>query len=225
MLLASQGQLGAAIDALRHATKLLEALSAEEPGNAQIRGFLADSYQFLGSDLKASGDLPNGLEHLQRARAIYQALSQADSQDAWLPYRLGYADISISELLLRNGNVEQGLGTLRESLSIFQRLVESHPENNDNREGLSDSYAGFGAEYRHRAVQPNSSKSKRLEEWRAARTNYEKSLDVLVYLRDHGALKTEERQKMIDVKQNIAICDAAINGDQGIEKVRNRANR
>jgi hypothetical protein len=67
---------------------------------------------------------------------------------------------------------------LRESLSIFQRLVEAHPDNNDNREGLSDSYAGFGAEFRHRAVQPNSSKWKRLEDWRDARINYEKSLDV-----------------------------------------------
>ncbi len=225
MLLASQGQLGAAIDALHQATKLLEALSAEEPGNAQIRGFLADSYQLLGSDFKESGDLPDGLEHLQRARAIYQALSQADPQDAWLPYRLGYADISISELLVRNGNVERGLEKARESLSIFQRLVEAHPDNNDNREGLSDSYAVFGAEYQHRAVQSNSSKRKRLEDWRAARTSYEKSLDVLVYLEDQGALKTEERQKMINIKQNIAVCDAAINGNQGIEKVRNRANR
>ncbi len=225
MLLGSQGQLGAAIDALRQATRLLETLSTEEPGNAQIRGFLADSYQFLGSDLKASGDLPHGLEQLKRARAIYQALSQADPQDAWLPYRLGYADISISELLLRNGNVERGLGTLRESLSIFQRLVDAHPDNRDNREGLSDSYAAFGAEYRHRAVQLDSSKSKRLEDWRAARANYEKSLDVLVYLRDQGALKTEERQKMIDIRQSIAVCDAAIGRDQAIEKVRHGSHR
>ena len=79
-----------------------------------------------------------------------------------LPYRLGYADMSISELLLRNGNVERSLAILRESLSIFQRLVETHPDNNDNHEGLSDSYAAYGAEYRHRAVQLNSSKSKRL---------------------------------------------------------------
>jgi hypothetical protein len=30
---------------------------------------------------------------------------------------------------------------------------------------------------------------------------------------------------MIDIQQNNAVCDAAINGTQGIEKVRNRANR
>jgi hypothetical protein len=75
------------------------------------------------------------------------------------------------------------------------------------------------------AARPNSSKSKRLEDWRAARTNYEKSLDVLVGLRDRGALSAESTQKMTDIKQDIAICDAAIIGHQGIEKVRNGAHR
>jgi eukaryotic-like serine/threonine-protein kinase len=225
MVLASQSQLGAAIDALRQATKLLGDLSAEDPTNAAIRGFLADSYQFLGADLKDSGDLPHGLEHLRKARAIYQALSQADPQDAWLPYRLGYADISISDVLFKNGNAEEGSGILREALSIFQRLVQIHPDNSDNREGLSDSYAGFGAEYRRMAAQPNSSKSKRLEDWRAAQSDYEKSLDVLIGLRDRGALSAEYRQKMTDIQRDIAVCDAAINGNQGIGKVRNRASR
>jgi tetratricopeptide (TPR) repeat protein len=225
MVLASQGQLGGAIDALGQATKLLEDLSAKDPTNAAVRGFLADSYQFLGADLKDSGDLPDGLQYLRKARAIYQTLSQADPQDAWLPYRFGYVNISISEILFKNGNAEKGLGTLRESLSIFQRLVEIHPDNGDNREGLSDSYAGFGAEYRRMAAQPNSSKSNRLEDWQAARTNYQKSLDVLMGLQDRGALSAEYTQKMTDIKQDIAVCDAAINGPQGIGKVRNRASR
>jgi hypothetical protein len=114
---------------------------------------------------------------------------------------------------------------LRQALSIFQRLVQIHPDNSDNREGLSDSYAGFGAEYRRMAAQPNSSKSKRLEDWRAAQSDYEKSLDVLIGLRDRGALSAEYRQKMTDIQRDIAVCDAAINGNQGIGKVRNRASR
>jgi non-specific serine/threonine protein kinase/serine/threonine-protein kinase len=210
MVLVSQHQLGAAIDAQRQATKLLEDLSAEDPTNAAIRGFLADSWQFLGADLKDSGDLQRGLEHLRKARAIYQALSQADPRDAWLPYRLGYADISISDVLSNHGNAKEGVRILRESLSIFQRLVQIHPDNSNNGEGLSDSYAGFGAVYRRMAGEPNLSKSKRLEDWRAARTNYEKSLDVLVGLRDRSTLSTEYRQKMTDLQQDIAVCDAAI---------------
>ena len=104
---------------------------------------------------------------------------------------------------------------MRESLSIFQRLVEIHPDNSDNREGLSDSYAGFGAEYRRMAAQPNSSKSERLKDWQTARTNYEKSLDVLMDLRDRRALSAEDRQRMIDIKQDIAVCEAVILGHQG----------
>jgi hypothetical protein len=90
--------------------------------------------------------------------------------------------------------------------------VDIHPDNGDNREGLSDSYAALGAQHRRMAAQPNSSKSKQLEDWRAARTNYERSLDVLVGLRDRSTLSTEYRQKMIDIKQDIAVCDAAISG-------------
>jgi hypothetical protein len=114
---------------------------------------------------------------------------------------------------------------LRESLSIFQRLVDIHPDNGDNREGLSDSYAALGAQYRSMAAQPNSWKSKRLEDWRAARTNYEKSLDVLTSLRDQSALSAEYRQKMTDIQRDIAVCDAAIIGHPGIDTVRNGSNR
>jgi tetratricopeptide (TPR) repeat protein len=113
MVLASQGQLGSAIDELHRATKLLEDLAAENPTNAAIRGFLADSYLFLGGDLKDSDDLPHGLEYLRKARTIYQTLSQADPQDAWLPYRLGYADQGISELLFKKGNAKEAFETLR----------------------------------------------------------------------------------------------------------------
>ena len=87
----------------------------------------------------------------------FQILARGKRQIMWIN-----SDMSISELLLGNGNVERSLAILRESLSIFQRLVETHPDNNDNHEGLSASYAAYGAEYRHRAVQLNSSKSKRL---------------------------------------------------------------
>ena len=225
MVLASQGQLGSAIDALRQGAKLLEDLSAENPTNAPIRGFLADSYQFLGADLKDRGDLQHGLEYLRKARAIYQALSQADPQDAWLPYRLGYADQGISEVLFKKGNAKGGFETLRESLAIFQKLVQIHPENSDNREGLADAYAGFGAEYRRMAAQTNSSKSEQLEDWRAARTNYAKGLDVLIGMRDRGGLSAEYTQKMSEIGKDVADCDAAIIGHQGSGKRGHRASR
>jgi hypothetical protein len=58
-----------------------------------------------------------------------------------------------------------------------------------------------GAEYRHRAVQHNSSKSKRIGDWQAARTNYEKSLDVLVGLRDRvRSARRKDRKSSISSK-------------------------
>ena len=225
MVLASQGQLGSAIDELHQATKLLEDLAAENPTNAAIRGLLADSYQFLGADLNDSDDLPHGLEYLRKARAIYQTLLQADPQDAWLPYRLGYADQGFSEVLFKKGNAKEGFEILRESLAIFQKLVQVHPENSDNREGLADSYTRFGAEYRRMTAQPNSSKSERLADWRAARTNYKKSLDVLVGMRDRGELSAEYTQKISDIEKDVADCDAAIIGHHGNGKGEQHVSR
>jgi len=114
---------------------------------------------------------------------------------------------------------------LRQSLAIFQKLVQTHPENSDNREGLADSYAGFGAEYRRMAAQPNSSKSERLEDWRAARTNYEKSLDVLIGMRDRGGLSAEYTQKMSAIRKDVADCDAAIIGHHGSGREVHRVSR
>jgi hypothetical protein len=100
-----------------------------------------------------------------------------------------------------------------------------HPDNNDNRDGLSDSYAALGAQYRRMSAKSNSSKSKQRDYWRAARTNYEKSLDVLAGLRDQSALSAEERQKMAAIQRDITVCDAAIMGHQGSGKVIVRNSR
>jgi tetratricopeptide (TPR) repeat protein len=214
-VLMRQGQLGAAIDAQRKATTLLEGLSVADPNNATIRSFLADSYQFLGADLKDNGDLKSGLQYLHKAQTIYQTLSKADASNVYLPYHLGYTDISIGDGLIRGGNLTGGMQSLHEALALFQRLVEAHPENSDDREGLASAYSTLGAAYQRVAGNPHVPKLTQLENWRKARTSYQESLEALKELQTRGAHDTEEDRGLTDIKQKIAACDEAIAGLRG----------
>jgi eukaryotic-like serine/threonine-protein kinase len=211
-VLALQGQLANAIDVQRRATELLEDLSAADPMNATIRMFLADSHQFLGSDLENNGDLDHGLQHLRKAMQIYQILSTADPSNTLPSYRMGYTQMAIGELLVRNGHSAEGLQNSLASLATFRKLLETHPDNSNNREGLSDAYSTLGAAYQKMAMNPSSLRSGRLQDWQKARANYQKSLNVLVNLQARNALGALKSNAIAEIEQKLAACDAAISG-------------
>jgi non-specific serine/threonine protein kinase/serine/threonine-protein kinase len=143
-VLETQKKFGPAIQAHQQAALLLEGLSAADPNNATIRGYLADSYQFLGSDWKENGDLNDGLRYLRRALEIYAALASADPANVLISYRLGYTEMAIGEALLKQGDYSHGRQSLSDSSALFQRLVAAHPENGFSRRGLADATAALG---------------------------------------------------------------------------------
>jgi tetratricopeptide (TPR) repeat protein len=135
---AAGGQFDSAIEAEQKSTALIEELYAADRTNATLQGFLADSYQFVGSDLTGKGNLQKGMQNLLRARQIYESQSEADPVNALVRYRIGYTDISIGDGLLKEKRYAEGIRSFREALFIFQQLSENNLANNDDRRGLAD---------------------------------------------------------------------------------------
>jgi serine/threonine protein kinase len=209
-VLAWQKQFGSAVEAQKQATLLLEALSLSNPANATLRGFLGDSYQFLGSDLNDNGDLDHGLQYLRRAENIYQALRSADPSNALIAYRLAYTEINIGEIMLTQRRSSGAVQILKTALTRFQALMEGHPENGLNYQGLADAYAELGKAYEQFASNPGSPSQAKLRDWTEARTSYQKSQAVLVQAHDKGVLETDKSGYFARLSQDIATCDVRI---------------
>ncbi len=217
---AGEGQFASAIEAQQKSTALIEELYAADHTNATLQSYLADSYQFVGSDLVGKGNLQKGMQNLGRARQIYESLSQADPSNALVRYRIGYTDIALGDGLLKEKHFAEGIQSYREALLIFQQLAESNSASNDNRRGVSDAYFGIGTAYETLATTYRLSPSVRLQDWQIARTNYQKSLDILNDIGYRGASAQPDSPEAIKLKQNIAACDDALAGLRGNETTR-----
>jgi tetratricopeptide (TPR) repeat protein len=207
---AADGQFDSAIEAEQKSTALIEELYAADRTNATLQGFLADSYQFVGSDLIGKGNLQKGMQNLLRARQIYESLSEADPANALVSYQIGYTDIAIGDGLLKQKRYTEGIRSFREALFIFQRLTENNLANNDNRQGLADAYSNIGTAYEMLATSTRLPASFRLQYWQAARTNYQKGVEILNDLKHRSAPLQQYSPEVTKLKQNIATCDEAL---------------
>lgn len=214
---ADRGQFDSAIEAQQKSTALIEELYAADHTNATLQGFLADSYQFAGSDLVGKGNLQKGMQSLRRARQIYQSLSEADPSNALVRYRIGYTDLAVGDGLLKQKQYAEGMHSFHEALSIFQQLTENNPANNDDRRGVADAYSNIGTAYEVLAKTNRLSPSTRLQDWQTARTNYQKSIEILNDLKNHSAPLQQDSPDALKLRQNIAACDEALAKLHGIE--------
>jgi non-specific serine/threonine protein kinase/serine/threonine-protein kinase len=213
---AGQGQFDSAIEAQQKSTALIEELYATDHTNATLQGFLADSYQFVGSDLIGKGSLQKGMQNLRRARQIYQSLSEVDPSNALVRYRIGYTDLAVGDGLLKQKQYTEGMRSFREALIIFQQLTENNPANNDDRRGVADAYSNIGTAYEALAKTNRLSPSGRLQDWQTARTNYEKSIEILNNLKYRSAPLQQDNPEATKLRQNIASCDKAIARLRGV---------
>lgn len=211
-----QGQFDAAIEAQQESTALIEELYAADHTNATLRGFLADSYQFAGSDLIGKGNLQKGMQNLRVSRQIYQSLSEVDPSNALVRYRIGYTDLALGDGLLKQKRYPEGVRSFHEALVIFLQLTENNPANNDDRRGVADAYSYIGTAYETLAVANHLSPPMRLEDWQTARANYQKSLAIFRDLKNRGAPLQQDSPELTKLKQNIATCDEALTGLRGI---------
>jgi non-specific serine/threonine protein kinase/serine/threonine-protein kinase len=213
---ADQRQFDSAIEAQQKSTALIEELYATDHTNATLKGFLADSYQFVGSDLIGKGNLQKGMRNLRRARHIYQSLSEVDPSNALVRYRIGYTDLAVGDGLLKQKQYAEGMNSFHEALIIFQQLTENNPANNDDRRGVADAYSNIGTAYEAIAKTNRLSPSGRLQDWQAARTNYQKSIKILNDLKYRGAQLQQDSPEATKLRQNIASCDEAIARLRGV---------
>jgi tetratricopeptide (TPR) repeat protein len=160
--------------------------------------------------LKDNGNSEEGLQYLRRAEDIYKTSWKADPDNVLVPYRLAYTNISIGQILLKQGHSSQALQNLERSVVLLQALVKAHPDNGFDNQGLADAYAELGKAYKQFASNPTTLTKDKLQNWERARANYQKCQAVLVNAQSRGITGERKNLDFTNAAEEIAACDAAI---------------
>ncbi len=185
--------------------EILKTLAAKDPTNATNREFLDEAYYWVGFYLHRAGNFPQALVNYRRALSGFQSLSAADPKEVRTKQYVATCQKNIGSIVVANGDVAQGLRNIQEALSIFQTL--RGPE---IAEHIADAYGSIGFAYMRLARRPGLPQSAKLQNWKLARSAYQKSSDAWLDLERSGVLTAFSATEPDRINKELAECNAAI---------------
>jgi non-specific serine/threonine protein kinase/serine/threonine-protein kinase len=145
------GDRRGSVEARRREAALFSEVAAAKPGDRKARRNLALAYQYLGSLLTSSGsealateDLPGGLEALQKARPIQEALCAEDAGNATYKKDLSSTYVELGHVLGKMERNEQAAENFRSALAIREALAAADPNDITVRTLLSGAQMRLG---------------------------------------------------------------------------------
>lgn len=214
-VLKAQGQLGPATDAGGKSLALLGALSHEDPNNATLRQYLAGSYTLLGQCFELQSLLDQAINNYTGARKIYEAQVAADPTDALSSRLVGYIDMQIAGVLVKQGKAAQGLDLLQRALVRFQEIASKAPTSNYISYNFGNVYSEMASAHVALASDNRLPVATRRTHWTQARDLYQKSLTIWLDLRQRGKLGGDEVGEPERLPGEIAKCTQALGRLQG----------
>ena len=199
-----------AIPVEQRTVALMQELSERNQDNAALQFSLGQAYETLGQTLEKTGALAEALQAQRQAFAIFQNMAVADPANELSRRFLGFSYAEVGRLLVKRSDVTGGLEKLRKALTIFTALPLEEQNNNFALSGLAGTYSGMGLAHAALAAAKGASVGQRLEHWHEARSWYQKSLDIWLEMRSHGALARVDADKPQEMAGGIAQCDTAI---------------
>jgi serine/threonine protein kinase/tetratricopeptide (TPR) repeat protein len=204
------GDIRGALQVEGEALRIVDEMSRADPTNATLREYLGEAHNFLGTLLARHGDQARALESHRRAHAIFKELLSADPTNILAKTNFGFSDESIGEILVARGDTVSGLQAIREGLTAFEAMAAGGADNRYIRSGLAQCYFGLGMANAALAANARLSSAEKIKLWREARSWAQKSLNIWVEKRNHGAMESVEREMPKRVAREIAECDTAL---------------
>jgi len=133
-------------------------------------------------------------------------LASADPSNRMATANVGFGDLSLGEILLRQGKIAQAMPPIREAVATFHGAGVS--KDLWDATGLSMSYSELGLAYVARAESAVSPLEK-MGYWRVARSWYEQALDIWREKPNPTiALDAFGHDQVSQINQQLAKCDA-----------------
>ena len=141
---ANLGDSTGAIASYRKALAIRQKLGAANPADRELKRDILRNYGKLGESLMGQGEMKPALEATRALLKIAQEL--ASTQDATVTDRrfLATALNTLGFQLTRANQVGDGLLFLRQSVALYESLLESNPKDEETRRLLGLTYGRMG---------------------------------------------------------------------------------
>jgi tetratricopeptide (TPR) repeat protein len=159
--------------------------------------------------LERRGDKPGSFENYRKAHEIFARLMSEDPTNSLAQVNFGFSNLGIGRILVEEGEVPKGMKRVREALATFQTLAGRASGDRDAVIGVGESYAALGMAYSTMAGYESVS-AKKMEDWHAARSWYQKSLEVWREKPNRNVLDDFGHNEDEQVTKEMARCDAVL---------------
>jgi len=206
------GDLDGALESQRKALSLSEELYASDKSNVINLVDISYSLKQIGGILAEKGDVAGALEIYRRALGIYEKMIGEDPANTMYSAFAAEIHNGIGNALMKANGLPEAMKSYRRALAIFEKLSSEDPTEAMKRRELARSYSNLGNAYA--ALASKAPGNQRIENWRESRSNYQKSLDILLDMRNRGTLPALESGEPEKIAAEVARCDAALKGDR-----------
>jgi eukaryotic-like serine/threonine-protein kinase len=203
-------EIAAALRNYDKARTIREELLAADPNNAQARRDLAIIHGNLGATLIYANDAAGAFQHMQKALSLFQELASREPGSIQAKRDLSLCYINTADMHLENHDRTAALENYYQGLASLQSLAEADLANAVLQYRLANLYLRMGGVHISQASDPKTPAEQQIQQWREARSAYEKSLAVWQGMAQRGQLKESQQQKIKEASTAIAKCDAAL---------------
>lgn len=208
------GDLKQAIEHYRKQLALNEEMVATDPSNAQFKRNHAVALIKVGDVDARSGRMSDALLNYRKALRIREQLNALAPLDTSLRLDLAEVWIKIGDAQRLNGASLPALDNYLKGLEALKALASSIPAHAGIRGMLAETYARLGRLNFAIASDGQLPRSKRIEHLQAAKSAFQRGLDIVTEMQKSGLVSPSEidpfEDSAGDVAGEIAKCAAAL---------------
>ena len=139
------GQTAGALQSYRKAVAIREALAAEAPGIAELRGELATAYSAMGRLQSTMADFSGASTNFRKALALREELLAASPGDANLRKAVAGSYYDVGNSFIDRGDYATALEFHRKDLAIYEELLGQEPGDERRQSNVSLASKNVGA--------------------------------------------------------------------------------
>jgi len=207
---ANTGDTSGGLEYQRRAMKIDEVLAAADPANVDAQLDLAISQSNIAELLSLSRKSSEAEESYRKALGILETLSRTNPSNTEIRFTLADDTIKMGHCFMSNGEIVTADRHYQQGVAILESLVTADSSNAEFRSALAASCQKIGEAHSRTAARGRIFRGTQKELWSAARSWYQKSLEVWLGLERQGALSKFQAEASAAVKGEIKKCDAEL---------------
>lgn len=200
---------GSALQHLRLSLKLNRAIAADDPNNDAAGRWVAQDLIVMGVALAMKGDLTGAIRSQREGVAIFESWYQNKPSDTMAATFLSAAYDRLAKTLSMRGEPVMALENFRLSLSLADRVLVQHPDNQSLRQQMAHTNFNIGEIYFMLAVREKK-EALQVEYRSAARQSYLRSRALLLELQNSSAFTLDDAALLNQLNKKIATSVAVL---------------